>query len=167
MVELNEAGTFIRQIGASGSGDGQFSHPDAVEVDASGRIWVGDQGNNRIQRFNQNGEYVTQFGSLGAGTGQFSFSYPFGFAVGSNARIWIADRNNNRIQRWDTGVDPTAQYVSVEDDPTVELQTEGDLVTNMKGDEAGQHTYAIRGTISSPMSARGDRPPTNTTPAAA
>ena len=39
--------------GSFGSGDGQFgsNSPTAVAVDASGDVFVADNGNNRVQKF--------------------------------------------------------------------------------------------------------------------
>ena len=35
----------------------------AISVDANGAVWVGDEGNDRVQVFNEEGEYITKFGS--------------------------------------------------------------------------------------------------------
>ena len=100
MVELNEAGEYLRQFGTKGSGNGQFKRPDVIDVDSKGTVWVGDQINSRIQAFNEAGEYLTQFGTAGAGAGQFSFGYPMGIATDAKGNLWVADTNNNRVQRW-------------------------------------------------------------------
>jgi tripartite motif-containing protein 71 len=145
VVVLSEAGKFVQQFGSSGAGPGQFNRPDAIEVDAKGRVWVGDQYNNRIQQFNQHGEYVAHFGSSGSGPGQFNFSYPFGIAS-AGERLWIADRNNNRVQRWEsTDLTPTEVSVSSDDDPSIDIETEGGVITEVKGQEAGTHSYAYSG----------------------
>ncbi len=97
---FSEAGEYLFKVGSAGSGNGQFSHPDAVEVDAQGNVWVGDEGNSRVQQFNQAGEYVAQFGSNGSGKGQFKFAWPFGLTADDKGSLWIADANNHRVQRW-------------------------------------------------------------------
>ena len=43
--------SFVRSIGSSGSGDGQFDVPQDVAVDSSGNVWVSDFGNNRVEEF--------------------------------------------------------------------------------------------------------------------
>ena len=99
---FSEAGDHLFNVGSAGSGPAQFSHPDAVEVDARGNAWVGDEGNSRVQQLNQQGEYVTQFGAAGSGEGQFKFAWPFGLTSDNQGHIWIADSNNHRVQRWKT-----------------------------------------------------------------
>lgn len=50
-------------VGRTGSARGEFNAPLAVDADESGRIFVADSGNNRIQTFDARGEYVLQFGT--------------------------------------------------------------------------------------------------------
>jgi len=50
--EWGSLGTeFVTQFGGKGSGAGQLSSPEGVEVDSTCRIWVTDTGNNRVQRW--------------------------------------------------------------------------------------------------------------------
>lgn len=42
-------GNVIGQVGSPGGGDGQFSLPIGVQVDAQGRLWVADARNKRVQ----------------------------------------------------------------------------------------------------------------------
>ena len=55
--------SFAFAIGSVGSGNGQFSAPSEVAIDGAGNIWVVDIGNNRVQKFNSKGEYLSQFGN--------------------------------------------------------------------------------------------------------
>ncbi|HYA84904.1 MAG TPA: hypothetical protein VEH06_15875 [Candidatus Bathyarchaeia archaeon] len=54
-------------ISSSTSGKGQFKGPVAVAVDHMGNVYVADYGNNRIQKFNSNGTFITTWGELGSG----------------------------------------------------------------------------------------------------
>lgn len=49
--------------GAPSLAEGEFYRPTTVGVDGSGRIFVADQGNDRIQIFSRMGYYVLLFGS--------------------------------------------------------------------------------------------------------
>ncbi|PYE61985.1 DNA-binding beta-propeller fold protein YncE, partial [Aneurinibacillus soli] len=83
-----------------GSGDGQFSYPQGIAVDSSGNVYVADTNNNRIEKFDSSGTYVTKWGSYGSGDGQFQ--YPQGVAVDSSGNVYVLDSSNNRIQKFDS-----------------------------------------------------------------
>jgi len=86
--------------GSVGTGPGQFSADlRGIAVDATGDIYVVDYGNKRIEKFNANAVFLTQWGSAGAGDGQFT--YPFGIAVGPNGHVYVTDVGSNRIQEFD------------------------------------------------------------------
>lgn len=60
------------------------------------RILVADSGNNRLQAFDAEGRFVSEFGSAGNGPSQFSD--PQGLAVDADGNVIVADRGNNRLQ---------------------------------------------------------------------
>ena len=43
-------------MGSTGTGDGQLVNPFGMAVDDSGHVYVGDYGNNRVQRFSKTNE---------------------------------------------------------------------------------------------------------------
>ena len=88
------------QFGSQGSGDGQLASPRGLAVDAEGNVWVADTENNRIQKFDAEGKYVSKFGTSGSGDGQLAS--PRGVAIDSEGNIWVADTGNNRIQKFDS-----------------------------------------------------------------
>ena len=64
---------FVREIGFPGSGVGQFYYPCDVYVSTFGDIstglgnlFVADSGNSRIERLDESGYFVYQFGQFGA-----------------------------------------------------------------------------------------------------
>ncbi len=88
------------QAGLFGAGNGQFSGPTGVVIDSSGNIYVVDQGNNRIQKFNSSAVYQSQFGSNGSGNGQFQS--PYRLDVDSLGNIFVVDSGNSRIQKFNS-----------------------------------------------------------------
>ena len=96
-----QAYVFDRAWGTAGSGNGQFVNPFGIAVDSLGNVYVTDTApNDRIQKFDSNGIYLTQWGSSGAAPGLFSA--PHGVAVDSSGYVYVADTTNNRIQKFDS-----------------------------------------------------------------
>lgn len=73
------------------------SVPRVGNSDVAGyTIFVADSGNHRIQAFDEVGNFLAAFGTLGTGPGQFNS--PRGLAVDTAGNILVVDRNNQRIQ---------------------------------------------------------------------
>jgi hypothetical protein len=111
--KFNSSGTFITKWGATllglpvaGTGDGEFNLPSGVATDSSSNVYVADTNNNRIQKFNSTGGFLTKWGSLGTGNNQFNG--PQGIATDSSSNVYVADTNNNRILKFNS----TGTYVT-------------------------------------------------------
>ncbi len=89
---------YSSSFGSFGSGSGQFSHPGDVVVDAKGNLWTLDAENNRVEEFNEKGEYVKAFGAAGSGSGQLSGASAL--ALDASGNVWVADSGNNRIEEF-------------------------------------------------------------------
>jgi len=94
-------------------GDGQFRSPSRIGV-SSGNVFVTDEGNHRIQNFQNDGTFIRKWGSpcnlqngtgcidpdgtgpLSLGDGQFYG--PLGVAIDSSDNVYVVDRGNYRIQ---------------------------------------------------------------------
>jgi DNA-binding beta-propeller fold protein YncE len=101
VVVLSPDGAFARewgQSGQAGSAPGQFSAPTGITLDQSGRLYVADYGNARIQVFDTAGNFLGQWGSEGSADGQFN--YPAGVAADKNGFIYVTDTHNHRVQKF-------------------------------------------------------------------
>ena len=77
---------------------GQLRSPWGVSVDSHGDVYVSDTGNQRVQKFDREGTFITQWGGYGNGEGQFNF--PFGIAIDSRGAVFVVDSSNTRVQQF-------------------------------------------------------------------
>ena len=70
----------------TGSGPGEFLVPHALAIDSQGRIFVGDRDNNRIQIFDQDGEFLEEW---------LAFGRPSGLFVSADDTIYVSDNTSN------------------------------------------------------------------------
>jgi len=100
--------TFLLEWGTFGSLDGQFGKPSGVAVDSPGDVYVTDGNNNRMQKFDSEGNFITKWGSFcntaasGVDACDGRFNYLIGVAVDSTDNVYVADYNNHRIQKFDS-----------------------------------------------------------------
>ncbi|MFC3859793.1 protein kinase [Deinococcus antarcticus] len=57
----DSTGRFVRRFGGRGKGLGKFENPTAIAAAPSGEIYVLDGGNNEVQRFSPQGEYLSRY----------------------------------------------------------------------------------------------------------
>jgi hypothetical protein len=60
-MKFDKNGKFIKEWGKPGNGPcgaGEFSSLHAIAVDSRGRLFIGDRDNNRIQLYDQDGNYL-------------------------------------------------------------------------------------------------------------
>ena len=119
--KLTSDGTFVTEWGSAGSGNGQFTTPRGIAVDAAGNVYVVDLGNSRVQVFDSAGAFLSTFGSSGGDDGEFT--QPTEIATGS---VYVGD-STKRIQKFDE-VPDTAPETTIEQGAAEEdRQPEGDL----------------------------------------
>ncbi|MDF0644673.1 MAG: 6-bladed beta-propeller [Nitrospira sp.] len=77
---------------------GQLRSPWGVAVDGAGDVYVTDTGNHRVEKFDREGNFITQWGGYGNGDGQFNF--PYGIAVDAKGSVFVVDSGNTRVQQF-------------------------------------------------------------------
>jgi sugar lactone lactonase YvrE len=89
--------------GVEGTGRYFFNAPNDVLVAPNGDIFIADGHNastpNRILKYNSEGTFLKEWGSVGAEDGEFRV--PHALAMDSQGRLFVADRGNSRIQIFD------------------------------------------------------------------
>jgi sugar lactone lactonase YvrE len=99
MANASSSHPFILAWGESGIGkSGFFSFPQNIAIDDLGNVYVTELGNMRVQKFNNDGEFLKAWGSSGTGSGQFHS--PAGIAV-FNGTVFVVDTQLHNAQKFD------------------------------------------------------------------
>ena len=101
--------TYLFQIDSSVVPGGFL--PYFVALDSSKNVYVADRANDRVEKFDRGGNYLTQWGSHGSGNGQFA--EPEGIAVDSSNNVYVADLRNDRIEKFTSSGTYLAQWGSL------------------------------------------------------
>jgi DNA-binding beta-propeller fold protein YncE len=86
VVKFSKEGKYLKEWGKKGTAEGEFNLPHAVRIDDSGRVYVGDRENNRIQVFDAEGKFLAQWKETGA---------PFGLFLTRGRQMLLADGRAN------------------------------------------------------------------------
>ena len=96
--KFDQNGTVISQWGSSGTSDGQFGSgfywATMIAVDNNSQIYVCDPGNQRVQVFDSNGNFVRKWGQPGNLPSQFSPGSPIEIATSPTGDIFVSKGND-------------------------------------------------------------------------
>jgi sugar lactone lactonase YvrE len=71
IVKFAKDGRFIKAWGRKGAGPGELDTPHAMAMDSSGRLFVADRVNSRVQIFDQDGTLLDAWQQFGRPSGVF------------------------------------------------------------------------------------------------
>lgn len=96
--KLTADGKFVKMWGTFAQGEDPESMwgPRGIAIDPQGNVLVTDTGNKRVLVFDENLNYVTQFGGAGFEAGELD--EPVGIAISNSGQVVIADTWNRRVQ---------------------------------------------------------------------
>jgi sugar lactone lactonase YvrE len=99
--KFSSDGTYITQVT-------DINNPISIAVDSSGNIYVVEQGENRVLKYDSGLAFVTSWGSYGSG--DLNFDIPWGITVDSGNNVYVADNNNQKIKKFDSNGNFLASY---------------------------------------------------------
>jgi DNA-binding beta-propeller fold protein YncE len=80
-------GELILSWGEPGEKPGQFNLPHDIAISNDGRVYVADRENSRIQVFDQNGNFITQWAN---------FNRPCGLHIDKDGHVYVAELGKSR-----------------------------------------------------------------------
>ena len=95
--QFSSTGKNLRTVGTRGSGPLQFQFPSGITVHPhTGKVYVTDSHNHRIQVLNSDLTYSSRFSRKGSNNGEFDS--PYDIATDREGNVYVADWGNHRIQ---------------------------------------------------------------------
>jgi DNA-binding beta-propeller fold protein YncE len=90
-------GKFLRVIGKTGTGPGEFRTPHALEFDSRGQLIVADRHNHRVQILTKDGKFIREYPEFGRSSG---------LAIDRNDVIYTADSESDQPRHpgWQRGI---------------------------------------------------------------
>ena len=102
IVKLDKDGHFITAWGKHGSGPGEFNTPHSIALDSTGRVFVADRINSRVQVFDGNGKFIAEWKQFGR---------PSSVYIDKNDMLYVAD--NQSSEKTNPGFKPGIRIGSV------------------------------------------------------
>ena len=133
MVKFSKDGKFIKAWGQKGTGPGEFSYPHGLAMDSTGRLFVADRENNRVQIFNQDGKFLAEWKQFGR---------PSGVYIDKHDMLYVADSQST--EKTNPGFQQGIRIGSAKDGKVVAFIPETKEIGALEGVavDAEGHVYA-------------------------
>ncbi|MGN6623925.1 MAG: hypothetical protein ACTHKK_07265, partial [Candidatus Nitrosocosmicus sp.] len=120
---------YAKQWGLGGSDPGQFLNPSGVTVDSKDNVYVTDDGNSRIQKFDSNGDLIKKWGLISPDPGHIVD--PAGIARDSKDNVYTVDRYTGDIQKFDSNGDLIKKW-GFNDTGDIQINNPGGIAIDSK-----------------------------------
>jgi DNA-binding beta-propeller fold protein YncE len=87
--KFTKDGKFIKSWGSNGTGEGQFTEPNGIAIDASDNVYVVDESEHRIQQFDSDGDFIKIWASDKSEEGPTVD--PHGIDIDPSGNFYVAD----------------------------------------------------------------------------
>ena len=98
LAEYDAKGNFVQTLG-----DGLFSHPHGLRIDADDNLWTTDDGSHLVLKLDPSGNVLLVLGRINTGAeANWLFNKPADVAFAKNGDIYVADGyGNSRVVKFD------------------------------------------------------------------
>ena len=97
-MKFDKNGKYLMTWGTKGKGPGQFDLPHSIDIDARRRVYVADRSNSRIQIFDENGKYLSEWDNIRQ---PYHIMITTGGPNDSKQYLWVADGVTNKFLKYD------------------------------------------------------------------
>ena len=94
VAKFDKNGHFLKSWGSKGTAPGQFDLLHSMAIDAQGNVYIGDRSNKRIQVFDNNGTFKTQYTNVGA---------PYAICISPGPHQYLYTSNSNPSTSMENG----------------------------------------------------------------
>ena len=94
VAKFDKNGKFLKTWGSRGTAQGQFNTLHSIATDAQGNVYVGDRGNKRLQVFDNDGTFKTEFTNVGA---------PWAVCISPGPHQYLYSSNSNGTGNMENG----------------------------------------------------------------
>jgi len=101
IIKLDTTGNVAKRIGGYGWNESSFDNPTDVFVTTL-NVYISDKNNNRIQIFDKDLNYISQFSTQNSTDTRYIFAYPTCSAVSTQGDLFILDSDNKRILKFNS-----------------------------------------------------------------
>lgn len=99
VFKFDKSGKLIKTWGKKGTGPGEFDQPHSLQFDSKGNLYIADRNNNRVQVFDQDGNFKTEY---------YQWSRPSGIFIDKKDNMYSADSESESVSQnhngWHRGI---------------------------------------------------------------
>ena len=123
VIKFSAEGDYITSWGSFGTGTGQFDVPHSLALDSQGHVYVADRGNARLQIFDEDGQFITEWKGKSLGR-------PWAVRISATGDLFIID-GGDQAEFW-----PDRARI-------LKLDPEGEILASfgLSGDAPGQFVW--------------------------
>jgi len=85
-------------FGGYGLGGGYFDRPIAIDIDSEDNIYIVDQGNNLVQKFDRYGGFLCEWECIFPSTSSADFDRPSAIAIDTNDNVYMINIDGHSVR---------------------------------------------------------------------